>query len=93
MGFTDRMNEGFRGAKTAMESSEVRQRLLEAQIAQEQAFTRLGVAVHTAFAQGAPRRSTQSSCTRVSRRTPQPGRSSGCRRNSTRSWRLRPRRR
>lgn len=52
MGFTDRMSEGLRGAKTAMESSEVRQRLLEAQIAQEQAFTRLGVVVHTAFAQG-----------------------------------------
>jgi hypothetical protein len=35
-----------------METSEVRQRLLEAQIAQEQAFTRLGVVVHAAFAQG-----------------------------------------
>ena len=46
------MSEGLRGAKTAMETSEVRQRLLEAQISQEQAFTRLGVVVHTAFAQG-----------------------------------------
>ena len=46
------MNEGLRGARTAMETSEVRQRLLEAQISQEQAFTRLGVVVHTAFAQG-----------------------------------------
>jgi hypothetical protein len=51
MGFADRMSEGLRGAKTAMGTSEVRQRLLEAQIAQEQAFTRLGVVVHTAFAQ------------------------------------------
>jgi hypothetical protein len=46
------MSEGFRGAKSAVETSEVRQRLLEAQIAQEQAFTRLGVVVHTAFAKG-----------------------------------------
>ena len=46
------MNEGLRGARTVLQTSEVRQRLLKAQIAQEQAFTRLGVVVHTAFAQG-----------------------------------------
>jgi hypothetical protein len=50
MGFADRMNEGLRGAKTVMQTSEVRQRLLEAQLAQDQAFARLGVVVHTAYA-------------------------------------------
>lgn len=54
MGFTDRMNETMRGARTAMQTSEVRQRLLEAQVAQEQAFARLGVAVHAAYANDGP---------------------------------------
>jgi hypothetical protein len=37
-----------------METSEVRQRLLEAQITQEQAFARLGIVVHTAYIQDGP---------------------------------------
>jgi membrane protease subunit (stomatin/prohibitin family) len=54
MGFADRMNEGLRGARISMGAAEVRQRLLEAQIAQEQAFTGLGVVVHTALAKDDP---------------------------------------
>lgn len=48
------MNEGLRGLGTGMGPAAVRQRLLEAQVAQERAFARLGEVVHAGFVQDGP---------------------------------------
>ena len=54
MGFSDRINETLRGAKAALYIAELRQKLVEAEVAQDNALRRLGGAVHSAyFANGA----------------------------------------
>jgi rubrerythrin len=50
VGFTDRINDTLRGAKTALESAEMRQRLAEAELARERSLAQLGREVCAAYA-------------------------------------------
>jgi rubrerythrin len=49
MGFSDRINDTLRGAKTALEVAEVRQRLVESELERDRLLAALGAAVYTAY--------------------------------------------
>jgi hypothetical protein len=54
MGFTDRINDTLKGAKTALESADVRQRLAEAEMARDRSLATLGWVVCTAYSESEP---------------------------------------